>query len=700
MNNIKTTSIEIGGKTLSFETGKLALQAQGSILCRYGDIALLTTTGVGTPRDGIDFFPMVVDFEAKYYASGKIKGSRFMKREGRATDNAILIARMVDRPLRPMFPKGMINEVQIICSLLQGDSEHSAAALAITSASLSILMAGLPFEAPVSAVRVGIDESGNFFLDPSFTESETGELDLLVAGTAESVMMVEAGANLLSNEKMLQALEFAHAEIKKICQAQLDFLAQLEITPIEPLFKPVSAEAETAVNSYITEAELDAISGTKKQEVKAKLHEVQEKLFEKYASELEAETFTKKDLISFLDKAFAKSLRRRVFNDGVRLDNRKPEEVRPIYTEVGLFPRVHGSALFQRGETQALTMTTLGGPRDEQLLDEPDQPEYTKRYMHHYNFPPYSVGETRPMRGPGRREIGHGALAERALRYVMPTADEGYDYTTRVVSEIMTCNGSSSMASVCGSTLSLMDAGVKIKSPISGIAMGLLMDEDSGDYHILTDIQAYEDFDGDMDFKVAGNREGITALQLDIKVKGLKLELLAEAMEKALIGRTHILDEMDKSIAAPREQMNQFAPRIQSFHIKEDFIAAVIGKGGETIQSLCKDFDVTIDIKDSGLVSITSTNQENGKMAKAAIDAITYEPEIGDVFENCTVKSIKDFGAFVEFAPKKEALLHISEIANERVEKVEDFLKLGQKITVKLTEIDKMGRIKLSMKQV
>ena len=700
MNNIKTTSIEIGGKTLSFETGKLALQAQGSILCRYGDIALLTTTGVGTPRDGIDFFPMVVDFEAKYYATGKIKGSRFMKREGRATDNAILIARMVDRPLRPMFPKGMINEVQIICSLLQGDSEHSAAALAITSASLSILMAGLPFEAPVSAVRVGIDESGNFFLDPSFTESETGELDLLVAGTAESVMMVEAGANLLSNEKMLQALEFAHAEIKKICQAQLDFLAQLEITPIEPLFKPVSAEAETAVNSYITEAELDAISGTKKQEVKAKLHEVQEKLFEKYASELEAETFTKKDLISFLDKAFAKSLRRRVFNDGVRLDNRKPEEVRPIYTEVGLFPRVHGSALFQRGETQALTMTTLGGPRDEQLLDEPDQPEYTKRYMHHYNFPPYSVGETRPMRGPGRREIGHGALAERALRYVMPTADEGYDYTTRVVSEIMTCNGSSSMASVCGSTLSLMDAGVKIKSPISGIAMGLLMDEDSGDYHILTDIQAYEDFDGDMDFKVAGNREGITALQLDIKVKGLKLELLAEAMEKALIGRTHILDEMDKSIAAPREQMNQFAPRIQSFHIKEDFIAAVIGKGGETIQSLCKDFDVTIDIKDSGLVSITSTNQENGKMAKAAIDAITYEPEIGDVFENCTVKSIKDFGAFVEFAPKKEALLHISEIANERVEKVEDFLKLGQKITVKLTEIDKMGRIKLSMKQV
>lgn len=700
MHNIKTKSIEIGGKTLTFEHGKLAMQAQGSILCTYGETKLLTTLGLGNAREGIDFFPLVVDFEAKFYATGKIKGSRFMKREGRASEAHILMARMIDRSIRPMFPKNMINEVQVICSLLQGDSEHSGSAIGITSASMAILLSGAPFEAPISAVRVGINEAGEFILDPSFDQAENGDLDLLVAGTEDAIMMVEAGANLISNEKMLDALMFAHAEIKKICQLQKEFLADFDITPFEPTLRPESIEAEDFVNQTISNDEMDAVSGKTKKAVKDSMHDLENKLLETAADKIESEELSKKDLKKYFNKKFGESLRRRVLEKGIRIDGRKPDEIRQIYTETGVLSRLHGSGLFQRGETQVLSILTIAGPDGEQILDEPDQPEYKKRYIHHYNFPPFSVGEVRMLRGAGRREIGHGALAERALKYVLPTEEkDNFPYMMRVVSEVLACNGSSSMGSVCGSTLALMDGGIPIKTPISGIAMGLMIDQESGKYHILSDIQGLEDAGGDMDFKVTGDENGITALQMDIKVKGLKVELLKEALEQAQIGRTHILSKMKETIATPRTEMAKLAPRIYTVQIQEDEIKVIIGKGGSTIQGMEKDFGVKISISDDGLVMVTSVEQEGAEKTIQRIKDLTYKPSIGDILE-AKIKNIMDFGAFAEIAPGKDGLIHISEIKNERVEKVEDVLKEGQMVTVKVLEIDRQGKIRLSMKQV
>lgn len=698
MHDIKTHSVELGGKTLTFEHGKMAMQAQGSVFCSYGDTRLLATVGLGSARDGIDFFPLVVDFEAKFYATGKIKGSRFMKREGRASDAHLLVARMIDRPIRPMFPKGMTNEVQIICTLLQGDGEHTASAMAMNATSMAIQISGVPFEAPIGAVRVGMDESGNFILDPSFEQEENGDLDLLVAGTEEAILMVEAGANLISNEKMIGALEFAHDHIKTICQAQKEFIKQFDVVPFEATFKAESADAEAFVNEVLSDADFMDVMGKKKKEIKEKLHVLEDKLMVAAEEKLEEGVFTKKDLKNYFDKKFGKSQRVRILDQGIRIDGRKPNEIRPLYTEVGLLPRTHGSALFQRGETQALSVLTVGGPKDEQLLDEADRPEYRKRYIHHYNFPPYSVGETRMMRGPGRREIGHGALAERALRYVLPTKDaDEFPYMLRVVSEILACNGSSSMASVCGSTLSLMDGGIPLKSAISGIAMGLVMDEESGKYHVLSDIQGLEDAGGDMDFKVTGDENGITALQMDIKVKGLKLELLVEALKQAQEGRTHILANMKATIAAPREKMNDFAPQIYTVRVEEDDIAKVIGKGGETIQGMEKDFLVDISIEDDGLVTIAAVGAEGAHKAIERIKQVTYKPKVGDVFENCAVKKIMDFGAFVEFMPKQDGLVHVSEISKERVENVTDVLSEGQKVNVKILGFER-GKVKLSMK--
>jgi len=700
MENITTHSVEIGGKTLLFEHGRLAHQAQGAVFATYGETALLATCGIGSPREGIDFFPLVCDFEAKFYATGKIKGSRFMKREGRAGDSAVLTARMMDRPLRPMFPKNCTNEVQLIATLLQADGEHSATATAITSASTAVLLTGFPFESAVGAVRVGLDSDGNFVIDPTFDQIENGDLDLVVAGTAEAITMVEAGANLISNEKMLEALEFAHREIQKICVAQVEFVKKVGVEPIEAEMREMDDSAKKMVDEILDDAEFEAISGKTKPEVKKQLKKLEEKLLESCAEAIESEEVSKKDLLEFFNKKFAKSLRSRVFKKGIRVDGRKTDEVRPISVDVGILPRLHGSALFQRGETQALTILTVGGPGAEKIIDDPDRPEFTSRYIHHYNFPPFSVGETRMLRGPGRREIGHGALARRALKYVVPTAkNDNFPYTLRLVSEILACNGSSSMASVCGSTLAMLDGGIPIRTPIAGIAMGLLIDETSGEYHILTDIQGLEDFDGDMDFKVAGDENGITALQLDIKVKGLKLELLADALRRAQIGRSFILAEMKKVIAEPRAEMSRFAPRVRMIQINPEFIREVIGKGGETIQAMQLDFGVEISVEDDGKISISGVDADGVDAAIAKIQSIAYEPEIGDIFENAIVKNVMDFGAFVEYLPGKEALVHVSEMADHRVAHPSDVVSEGQKVKVKLIGKDNMGRIKLSMKQ-
>ncbi len=699
MNNVQSVSAKLGDKEISFETGRIALQADGAVVVTYGNIVILATAGM-TPdqREGCDFFPLMVDYEPKFYATGKIKSSRFLKREARPPESAILIARMTDRPLRPLFPKNTRNNTQIIGTLLQADGEHTAAATMINAASMACQLGGLPIEAPVGAVRVGMRENGELYLDPTFEEISTGKLDLVLAGTEDALMMVEAGANLISDEEMLEALEFGQAEIKKVCQLQKELLKKVEVEKKPAVLAQHDEEAKRIVDEVLSDADFEAIGGVLKKDIKKTMHVVEEKLLTACADKMEAGEVSKSDLMYFFEKRFASSMRKKVFTTGKRIDGRVVDEIRPIKCEVGLFPRLHGSALFQRGETQSLSITTVGGPGDYLILNDPDQDETKKYYMHHYNFPPYSVGEVRPMRGTGRREIGHGMLAERALQYVMPNREkEDFPYTIRVVSEITTCNGSSSMASVCGSTLTLMDAGVQIKRPISGVAMGLLMNED-GDYRILTDIMSYEDFDGDMDFKVTGDENGITALQLDIKVKGLKMSLLKEALERAKVARTSILKDMKSVLPEPRKEMSSFAPRVTSFKINPDYIRIVIGKGGETIQKLSADFDVQIDIEDDGLIMVTSANQENAEKATAAIKTLTYEPVVGDVFEG-TVKSLMDFGVFVEFLPGKEALVHVSEMAHERVNHPSDIVKEGDKVKVKILGVDNMGRTKLSMKE-
>lgn len=699
MHDMKSQSVDLDGVELSFETGKFAHLADGAVVVKHGDTILLATAGMSpNPREGIDFFPLMCDFEAKYYSTGKMKGSRFSKREARPADSAILTARMMDRPLRPMFPKGMKNDVQIICTTLQAKGDRSMAATAITASSMAVQLSGIPIEAPVAAVRVGMKEDGSFFLDPTYDEIENGKLDLVIAGSEDAIMMVEAGADLVTDEQMIAAFEYAHGHIKKLCQAQTKFRKAHKIEEKNPVFAEGNEAAVAAVESALSDADYEKIGGKMKKEYKQSVHEVEEKLLAAVAEGIENGDFSKGDIMKVFGKKSAEFMRKKIFAKDSRLDGRKADEIRPLFSEVGLMPRLHGTGFFQRGDTQALSIVTVAGPSEEQILDDAGMAGEAKLpYMHHYNFPPYSVGEVRPMRGTGRREIGHGALAERALRYVMPKREEGFPYTVRVVSEILACNGSSSMASVCGSTLSLMDAGIQIKAPIAGIAMGLVTNE-SGDYRILTDIQGAEDFDGDMDLKVCGDENGLTSLQMDIKLKGLDMNLLREALAKAKTARGTILASMKKAIPEARKTMSDFAPQVLSFNIDPDFIRVVIGKGGETIQRLCADHDVKIDIEDEGIVFVTGVG-ENAHNAKAEIDKMTYVPKEGEIFEDATVKSIMDFGAFVEYWPGKEALVHVSEIADERVEKVSDYLKEGQKVKVILLGKDKMGRVKLSMKQ-
>lgn len=690
----KEKSMNLAGRVFKLSTFPITTYATGSVVASLGDTVIMANATLSeNAREG-DFFPLVVDYEENMYAAGKIKGSRFVKREGKPSENSILISRLIDRPIRPLFPKKTRNEVQVICSVLSADMEIDPATTAMNAASMALVLAGAPFEGPIGAVRIGY-LNDELILNPTYAECAEGKLDLVVAGTMDAITMVECAAKEVSNEVMLQAFEMAHKHIKEICQFQLDFAKEHEITPFTLTLAEENAEAINAVKSVITDEMLDNLKSKTKMEFKHKLHDLENLVFEKFAKELEEGTFSKGVFAEILNNLAEKRMRKNILDKEERHDGRKLNEIRPINIFQDVLPRTHGSAIFQRGETMALTITTLGSPGDAQIIDIMDSDE-VKRYMHHYHFPPYAVGEVKPLRGPGRREIGHGDLAERALLPVLPTAEE-FPYTMWLVSEIIRCNGSSSMASVCGSTLSLMCAGVPIKKPVAGIAMGLISDEETGNYKILSDIQGLEDFAGDMDFKVAGTRDGITALQMDIKVKGLSLDLLKTALAQADEGRNFILDAMLKAVPESRKVLSKYAPLIMTLSVPKDLIKVVIGKGGETIQKITAECEVKIDIDDDGLVFVTAPDQEKGLKAVEWIKRLTYIPKAGDVFDG-KVTRLMDFGAFVEFLPGKEGLVHISQLANTRVNRVEDVVKVGDSLKVKLVEVDDMGRYNLSHK--
>lgn len=696
----KSLSLDLAGRKFSFETGRIVTQADGTVLCSLGETIILATASIGEePREGAEFLPLIVDYEERYYAAGKIKGSRFIKREGRPSEKAVITSRLIDRPIRPLFPKDLTNDVQVVCTVLSVDLEVEPGTTAVNAASLALLLAGTPFQGPVGAVRVGlsVNEKGEeeLILNPTHQQCETGKLDLVVAGTLEAIMMVEAAAKEVSEETVIQALEIAHQHIKKICQLQNDYVKALKIEKKE--YKPVTihAEATVALEGFLTEETLDSVKGSKK-EFKETFKILKEKVYEQFKKEIEEGKFSKNLLKEVLSEILEKRMRHKIIEHGERIDGRKLDELRPISCAVGVLPRTHGSGIFQRGETQILSTCTLGSPGSAQLIDTMDE-DFTKRYIHHYNFPPYAVGEIKPFRGPSRREIGHGDLAERALIPVLPSKEE-FPYTIWVVSETMSCNGSSSMASVCGSTLALMDAGVKIKKPVAGVAMGLVADG-KGNYKILSDIQGLEDFGGDMDFKVCGTVDGITALQMDIKMKGLSTQIMREALAQAKKNRLEIIKKIVETIPEPRKELSKRAPLITTIRIEQDQIRDVIGKGGETIQKITAECNVEIDIEQDGLVTITAPTQENGKKALDWIKKITFLPQVGDVFEGKVTRTM-DFGAFVEIAPGKEGLVHISQLAHARVNRVEDVVTVGDMLKVKLTEIDAQGRYNLSHKAV
>ncbi len=684
---------EFAGKPLILETGKLAHLATGAVTVTHGDQMLLATATIGDATDA-DFFPLTVDFLDKFYASGKIKGSRFIKREGRPSETAILTSRLIDRPMRPMFPKGMRSAVQVMITMLSTDTENNAGPLAMTGVSSALLLGGFPFEGPVAGVRVG-RVNGALIINPSYKQLEEGDIELIVAGTADAVTMVECGAKELSPEDIIVALEFAHTHIKQLCAIQMEFVKECDAPkPLEYAEYKVPQEVIEAVKGIVTDDMVETLYVGDKKEFAAAKKVIQTHVLESFSTERTRieNSWKDADIKEALEYFVRGKMRAGVLKTSRRLDGRKLDEVRTVSAEVGVLPRTHGSGLFNRGATQVMTVVTLGGPSDAQMIDEMDT-EYEKTYMHFYNFPPFSVGEAKGLRSPGRREIGHGMLAEKALVPVLPPAEK-FPYTMLLVSETLTCNGSSSMASVCGSTLALMDAGVPITSPVVGIAMGLIMDEEKGEYKILSDIQAQEDFLGDMDFKVAGTGKGITALQLDIKIRGLKLSLLQEALLQAKAGQAYIWSEMEKAIAEPRAHLSKYAPLIMNLKVDVEDIAKVIGRGGETIQGMTKEFGVEINIEDDGSVVITAPDQESGNKAIERIKQITYKPKVGDEFEGKVVR-IMDFGAFVEMVPGQDGLVHISKLSKERVNRVEDVVKLGDKVRVKLIAIDDQGRYNL-----
>lgn len=684
-------SIELGGRTLTMEIGKIAKQANGAVLVRYGDTAVVVAaTGTKTPREGVDFFPLTVDFEEKMYAVGKIPGG-FIKREGRPAETAILTSRLIDRPIRPMFPEGYHNDVQIVATAVSVDPDNAPDIPAMIGASCALSISDIPFEGPIAGVRVGMID-GQYIINPTIEQAKVSRLNLAVAGTKDAILMVEAGAKEISEDEMLDAIWFGHEEIKKLVEWQEKIMAEVGKPKMEvPVYEP-PAELAAEIEAYGTEqlkaALMDANKLEREENVARIKAEIADAFMEKYPDNA-------KDVAYITQKLVKKIVRRTISVDKIRPDGRALDEVRPVTCEVGLLARPHGSALFTRGQTQILNVLALAPLSEAQTLDGLGV-ELTKRYIHHYNFPPYSVGETKPLRSPGRREIGHGALAERALLPVIPSEEE-FPYAIRLVSETLESNGSSSMGSVCASTLSLMDAGVPIKAPVAGVAMGLVKD---GDYFtILTDIQGLEDALGDMDFKVAGTKNGITAIQMDIKIDGINKEIFKQALAQAKRGREHIMGIMLDCIAEPRKELSKYAPKITTIHVDPEKISKIIGPGGKTIKKIVEETGAKIDIEEDGRVYIAAVNSEEAAKAIDMINGITAEAEVGKVYTG-KVTRLMAFGAFVEILPGKEGLVHISQLSTERVNKVEDVVSVGDEIVVKVTEIDQKGRINLSRKAV
>ncbi|HBJ9749196.1 TPA: polyribonucleotide nucleotidyltransferase [Listeria monocytogenes] len=692
MSEKQVFSTEWAGKTLSVEVGQLAKQASGAALIRYGDTVVLTATvGSKKPRPG-DFFPLTVNYEEKMYSVGKVPGG-FLKREGRPSDRATLTARLIDRPIRPLFAEGFRNEVQITSTVFSVDQDCSPEMAAMLGSSVALVISDIPFEGPIAGVDVGrID--GKYVINPTIEQAEKSDISLTVAGTYDAINMVEAGAKEVSEEAMLEAIMFGHEEIKRLCEFQQQIIAAVgkEKREIELFVSDPELEAEVKAAS---EGKMKAAIKTEEKKAReAAIEDVKEEILESYkAKELENEAEILSEVAHILEMIEKDEMRRLISQDKIRPDGRKVNEIRPLSSEVGMLPRVHGSGLFTRGQTQALSVCTLAPLREHQIIDGLGTEEY-KRFMHHYNFPQFSVGETGPRRAPGRREIGHGALGERALQYVIPSEEE-FPYTIRLVSEVLESNGSSSQASICGSTLAMLDAGVPIKAPVAGIAMGLVKLGD--DYTILSDIQGMEDHFGDMDFKVAGTKDGITALQMDIKIDGLSRQILDEALTQAKEGRLHILEHLTSTISAPREELSAYAPKIITLNIKPEKIKDVIGPGGKQINAIIDETGVKIDIEQDGTVYIASQDQAMNRKAIAIIEDIVREVEVGEVYTG-KVRRIEKFGAFVELFKGTDGLVHISELAHERVGKVEDILKLGDEVTVKVIEVDQQGRVNLSRK--
>ena len=698
----KTYETELAGRKLVIETGKMAGLANGSVLVRYGDTCVLVNvTASKEPREGIDFFPLSVDFEEKLYAVGKIPGG-FLKREGKPTDKAILTSRAIDRPLRPLFPKDFRNDVVVVGTVLCVEQDNSPEVAAMIGAAAALAISDIPFNGPTAAVNVGLVD-GQIVINPTVEQREKSDLTLTVAATEEKITMIEAGANEVSNEVMLDAIKAAHTEIKKICE----FISGIQKEIGKPKFEYKSFEVDHDVYEYIEENFKDEMKEKVQEKDKEtrdnNVDELTAKIQETYTEKFGEEAFEehKSDIEEAIYKLEKKCVREMIFNEHKRVDGRALDEIRPLSCEVGLLPRTHGSALFTRGQTQVLSITTLGMTSEEQTLDGIDTTEEAKRYMHQYNFPSYSVGEARPSRGPGRREIGHGALAEKALVPVLPSKEE-FPYAIRVVSEVLSSNGSTSQASICGSTLSLMDAGVPIKRPVAGISTGLITNpEDDKDYVMLVDIQGLEDFFGDMDFKVGGTEKGITAIQVDIKCDGLTYEIIQEAFEKTAKARKYILDDiMAPVLAEPRKEVSKYAPRIVKTKINVDKIKDVIGPGGKMINKIIEETGVKIDIEEDGQVFIYSTDNDKAEQALEMVEGIAKDVEVGEIYYGEVVR-IMNFGAFVDLGRGgKEGLLHISKISKERIKNVEDVLHVGDKVTVKVVEIDDQGRINLSMKDL
>lgn len=693
--NVLRKGITVGGREMIFETGRLAKQASGSVLVTYGETVVnATATGSKEPKEGLDFFPLTCDYEERLYAAGKIPGG-FIKREGRPSEKATLNSRLMDRPIRPLFPDGYRNDVQVVAMILSVDMENSPEMCAMNGASAALHISQIPFQEPIGAVTMGLID-GELIVNPNREQEEQSDLHLVVAGTKDAVMMVEAGANEVSEEKVLEAILTGHEEIKKIVAFIEEFRKEaLEMGLAKEKEIPKLALPPEELVEKVREASYDklheAIKTFDKQDREEEIKKVRDELILSLKEEYPDEEKDIKNIFSALTKEIVRKL---ITVEKIRPDGRATDEIRPITCEINVLPRAHGSGLFTRGQTQVLSVVALGALREEQIIDGIGIEE-SKRYIHHYNFPPFSVGEARPMRSPGRREIGHGALAERALIPVIPSSED-FPYTIRIVSDCLESNGSTSQASVCGSTLSLMDAGVPIKKPVAGIAMGLVKQGEH--FAILTDIQGMEDALGDMDFKVAGTKDGITAIQMDIKVDGLNKEILEQALTQALKGRLFILDKMVAVISEPREELSAYAPRIITLKVHQDKIRDIIGPGGKMIKKIIEISGAKIDIEDDGTVYIVSADQEKSAVAIKMIEDLTQDVEVGRTYMG-TVKRLMNFGAFVEVLPGKEGLVHISHLAKGRVEKVEDVVSEGDKLEVKVIEIDKQGRINLSHKE-